>query len=509
MPSLRVRVEELDGGTSSTYVFHRSPVRVGRGELNDLRLDYPYVSNWHGLVQFDQDGTRFVDLGSTNGSFLGGVRLERNVPAAVSSGHELLLGRLRLHLSLEATESEAAPPPRPVTCFARRVALDVAPGQPAGAPSISIIRPVNPSVAAPAAKPPPQVPAAPPPPPPQPSPAQPSPAPEDRTAAQAALEAAGWQLGVLHDACKQAADNFRTALDHALVPLTEEQRQLANALVAERFPHAPGAVPAPAAPPLPAQIAPVMVAPAPEPHRSPFDSGQAAPYAQGERECGVPADEPPRRREESEQDIALLRVFAEAYLGSEAVPASPDAAQALLAVIAEVLETAARGYLELRSGYEQFAREIGIRLPKGEGAIGRISDANQLVSWLLQPVDRDPRAQQLGSAFADLMIHQVGLLNGVQAGARALLERLSPAALTRELERKGGWTAGVRPLREAALWRSLEERYHELAEEENAVTDVLFGKEFARAYASLTGRRTPGDSDAGVKETRDTAKRRS
>lgn len=491
MPSLRVRVEELDGGASSTYVFHRSPVRVGRGELNDVRLDYPYVSNWHGLIQFDQEGIRFVDLGSTNGSFLGGVRLERNLPAAISPGHELLLGRLRLQLSMVATESEAAPPPRPVTCFARRVALDVAPGQPAGAPSI--IRPVIPSVAAAvAAAPPPRVVAPQPPPSPaQLPPPQPSPAPEDRAAAESALEAAAWQLGVLHDACKQAAENFRTALDHALVPLTEAQRQTALLVAAERFPHAPGAAPSVAPPP--AQVAPATVAPAPQPD---------APAA----------DEPPRRREEGERDGALLRVFAEAYLAQEAVPVSAEAEQALLAVVAEVLETATRGYLELRSGYEQFAREIGIRLPKGEGAIGRISDVNQLVSWLLQPVDGEPRARQLGSAFADLMIHQVGLLNGVQAGARALLERLSPAALTRELERKGGWTAGVRPLREAALWRSLEERYQELAEEENAVTDVLFGKEFARAYSSLTGRRTPGDSDAGVGaavgDTGDAARRR-
>src|SRR5512140_2064947 len=109
MPSLRVQVEELDGGTSNTYAFHRSPVRVGRGELNDLRLDYPYVSNWHALIQFDDEGIRFVDLGSTNGSFLGGVRLERNVPAAIPPAHELLLGRLRLQLGRAATESEAAP----------------------------------------------------------------------------------------------------------------------------------------------------------------------------------------------------------------------------------------------------------------------------------------------------------------------------------------------------------------------------------------------------------------
>src|SRR5512142_1531842 len=123
MIPLRIRVEDLEGPVES-YAFHRSPVRVGRGDLNDLRLDRPYVSTWHGLVQFDDEGIRFVDLGSTNGTYLDGDRLERNTPAVIEGEHVLTIGRLRLVLTRGVAEGRKAPP-EPVTSFARRVAREV------------------------------------------------------------------------------------------------------------------------------------------------------------------------------------------------------------------------------------------------------------------------------------------------------------------------------------------------------------------------------------------------
>src|SRR5512147_44394 len=123
---LRVRVEDMDGGEGETYAFLRSPIRVGRGALNDLRLDRPYVSTWHGLIQFDDDGIRFVDLGSTNGTFLDGDRLERNAPAVITPARELTIGRLRLVLSRGGKSEVRKAPAEPVTHFALRVAEDVA-----------------------------------------------------------------------------------------------------------------------------------------------------------------------------------------------------------------------------------------------------------------------------------------------------------------------------------------------------------------------------------------------
>ena len=123
MVPLRVRVETLDGGGGDSYAFHRSPIRVGRGALNDLRIDHPHVSTFHGLIQFDEEGVRFVDLGSTNGSFLDGKRLERNARATLGPGSNLTVGGLRLVLSRGAAEGRSAPA-EPETMFARKVAAE-------------------------------------------------------------------------------------------------------------------------------------------------------------------------------------------------------------------------------------------------------------------------------------------------------------------------------------------------------------------------------------------------
>lgn len=201
--------------------------------------------------------------------------------------------------------------------------------------------------------------------------------------------------------------------------------------------------------------------------------------------------------------VDLIRSFAEAYLPTEAVPTDTAALQRLLEALAEVLETAIRGYLELRAGHEQFGAEMGIRVPKGEGALGRIADAGRLLGWLLEPTDGESRAQQLGSAFADIMIHQVALLNGVRAGAQALLGEVAPPQVAARLERKGRAGVGIWPLRELALLKAVEARHREFAEEEGAVVDVIFGKEFARAYSSVAGRTSDGDAPATRQRTRD------
>ncbi|MCY1013075.1 FHA domain-containing protein [Nannocystis pusilla] len=39
--------------------FDRFPVRIGRHEDNDVRLDYPFVSRWHAEVRQDPAGGYF------------------------------------------------------------------------------------------------------------------------------------------------------------------------------------------------------------------------------------------------------------------------------------------------------------------------------------------------------------------------------------------------------------------------------------------------------------------
>jgi hypothetical protein len=161
--------------------------------------------------------------------------------------------------------------------------------------------------------------------------------------------------------------------------------------------------------------------------------------------------------------------------------ASAADVEAVLGRTAELLEAFARSYLELHRGYEEFGKEMGVRAVQSEGAVHRARDAKQLLPYLL-----DPRGQgrdgELQRAFADFMMHQVALLRGVEEGARALLARLDPEAISQQTPQS------VWPMRAAGLWKAFEERFRELADEDAALTEALFGREFVRAYAAMVGR---------------------
>jgi len=53
----------------------RGTVRIGRAEDNDLMLDDDRVSRHHGQLAARQGTIVYSDLGSTNGSFVNGVRV--------------------------------------------------------------------------------------------------------------------------------------------------------------------------------------------------------------------------------------------------------------------------------------------------------------------------------------------------------------------------------------------------------------------------------------------------
>lgn len=477
MTPLVIRVEDTEASSSAPSAYIKSPIRIGRGELNDLQLDYPFVSTWHAVLRFEEEEVSVVDLGSTNGSFVGDLRLEKNVPVVLGAGDVLRIGTLRLHVArrqLAKAEAEA-PRSRSSTQFAMRIA-DI-PSTPAPA-----ARPAPPAASAPdrprtqpgkiqvpaAAAPPSRVaasvpsmaPPAPPPPVP-PEPAGPS------AAATAALENASWQLGVLHEALAEATRNMDVAVEQALAGLSPVDRQAALRLMSGRFPHlaGPGSA-APATGPAPAQpqrAAPALAAFEPASVSHGADSGLA------------------------EVALRLLRAFGESYLPASVSLDSRESVQAFLAAAAELLETTARSFVELRSGYDEFGREMGIRVARGEGPVASARDGRELLAYLLAPGQGSARAAELGSAFADLMMHQLALLAGVTDGARDVLERLSPEAILAQLESGGGLALKVKTLREGAQWRAFLDRYREL-EEEGTLTATLFGKSFLRAYAAVAGR---------------------
>lgn len=104
-----ITIRNLDTGASTRFEAAQSPVRIGRNALNELVLEAGFVSQFHGVVRFGEDGLYYKDLGSTNGSTAGGQRLTRNVEVPLGPHSDLRVGPLRLEI--EVRSSAGTPPP--------------------------------------------------------------------------------------------------------------------------------------------------------------------------------------------------------------------------------------------------------------------------------------------------------------------------------------------------------------------------------------------------------------
>jgi predicted component of type VI protein secretion system len=163
--------------------------------------------------------------------------------------------------------------------------------------------------------------------------------------------------------------------------------------------------------------------------------------------------------------------------------APPTAASAAPAAAGQLIEYFAKAFLELSRGRRQFAKDLS--LSTGERSrLADIDDAPALVAYLLDPAAQAERLDELSRACADIMLHQVALLNGVAAGARELLSELSPAAI--QLRHGGFGHVLLRVFGHDRRWSGFRQRFEDL-KEETALTSRLLGRAFARAYAASMG----------------------
>jgi type VI secretion system protein ImpI len=98
---LEVQITDPKTGSSRKMRFSHSPVRIGRNQLNDLSIDTPFVSEWHGTIRFDNRSVAYFDLGSTNGSMLDGKRLTKNVAVELTEASRLQVGGVELSISVQ------------------------------------------------------------------------------------------------------------------------------------------------------------------------------------------------------------------------------------------------------------------------------------------------------------------------------------------------------------------------------------------------------------------------
>lgn len=84
------------------------PIKLALGEttigrkpdLNDVAIqDDPYISGKHLLVDVEGETVIVKDLGSTNGSFIDGERIEKEAPVELKPSQKIMIGRTTFELS--------------------------------------------------------------------------------------------------------------------------------------------------------------------------------------------------------------------------------------------------------------------------------------------------------------------------------------------------------------------------------------------------------------------------
>ncbi|HYQ18590.1 MAG TPA: FHA domain-containing protein [Polyangiaceae bacterium] len=118
--ALTVVVRSGDHPTPLKISLDAPRIVIGRGEGCEIRLPDPSVSHRHASIRQRGSDYVVVDEGSTNGTFVGPVRLSPQAPRMVRSGELLRVGRIWLELTIESV-----PPTDDVQLATREIALSL------------------------------------------------------------------------------------------------------------------------------------------------------------------------------------------------------------------------------------------------------------------------------------------------------------------------------------------------------------------------------------------------
>jgi type VI secretion system protein ImpI len=189
----------------------------------------------------------------------------------------------------------------------------------------------------------------------------------------------------------------------------------------------------------------------------------------------------------ADASLQALQELAAWYLGRERTLSTPVDVAAFKDNLRGALDEFLLGYGPLLAGVVRFEQQMAIPsanptpLPAAPAELAR-----KLMDWR---GDTGSFRQQLRSAFAELMMHQVAVLNGVMRGVKALLTELAPAVIEEVAQRErahlGAW---ARAFTRIDPWSIYRKRHGDLADEENERFRLLFGREFVDEYRQFTGK---------------------
>jgi hypothetical protein len=98
--------------TMQAYDFKQESIIVGRDESADVLIDNPSVSRRHAEIRLTDDGWVVEDLGSSNGTFLRGGKIDG--PQSIGLGDEIGFGKFSIVFGKALGEGEA-PVQKPTT----------------------------------------------------------------------------------------------------------------------------------------------------------------------------------------------------------------------------------------------------------------------------------------------------------------------------------------------------------------------------------------------------------
>jgi DNA-binding NtrC family response regulator len=97
-----------EGGSQAHELRREGRVELGRADECDVCIPHESVSRRHALLSWKEGMWAIEDLGSSNGTVVGGVRVTKGVPHAIEPGAVVSLGEARLVLDLRGGASRPA-----------------------------------------------------------------------------------------------------------------------------------------------------------------------------------------------------------------------------------------------------------------------------------------------------------------------------------------------------------------------------------------------------------------
>ena len=112
----------VNPGTPNTWEIQLKPGSnsLGRGEANDFIINDPSVSGSHCQIVVDDGSVALRDIGSTNGTFVGGARIQEH---PLQHGSQIRLGGVEMVYYAAAGAPAAVPPPPPPATRAIKVSI--------------------------------------------------------------------------------------------------------------------------------------------------------------------------------------------------------------------------------------------------------------------------------------------------------------------------------------------------------------------------------------------------